>query len=116
MLAWQPRPILANLLRSIKLSKSTHRTIKTTDGLVADLERVRQQGYALDNEEWKLGWRCVGAPIFDSFGNTIMAICLIGSIVEMADDVLPSIAYSVKEAAQRISHQISREKVYFASY
>jgi DNA-binding IclR family transcriptional regulator len=116
MLAWQPRPYLGSLFRRIQLSKSTHRTIRTLDGLVADLELARRRSYALDIEEVRFGWRCVGVPIFDSFGNTIMAVCLGGTSVDLADDVLPSIAPLVKEAAQNISRQITSEKVHFASY
>jgi DNA-binding IclR family transcriptional regulator len=116
MLAWQPRPNLANLLRSIELSKSTHRTIRTVDGLVADLDLARKRSYALDIEEVRFGWRCVGAPVFDAFGNTIMAICLGGTLTDMPDDQVPSLAISVKEAAQSISRQITSERVHFASY
>ena len=116
ILAWQPRPILESLLRRTELPRFTPRTIGTINGLAAELELVRNQGYAVDDEEWRMGWRCVGAPIFDSFGNTIMAICLVGSVGDIVDDMLPSIAPSVKETAQRISRQIIKENVHFASY
>jgi len=116
ILAWQPRPNLGTLLRSLEFRRSTHRTIRTLDGLVADLELARKQSYAFDNEEVRFGWRCVGAPIFDSFGNTIMAVCLGGTLVELADEVLPSFATSVQEAAQSISRQITAENGHFAIY
>jgi DNA-binding IclR family transcriptional regulator len=116
MLAWQPSPNFGALLRSIELSKSTHRTIRTIDGLVADLDMARKRSYALDFEEVRSGWRCVGAPIFDSFGNTIMAICVGGTLVDLADDILPNVASSVKQAAKSISRQIVSEKIHFASY
>ena len=33
-----------------------------------EFDRVRQLGYAVDDEENSLGARCVGAPIFNSQG------------------------------------------------
>ena len=43
-------------------------TITTREGLLQELEAVRQQGYALDNEECELGMRCAAAPVRDYTG------------------------------------------------
>jgi IclR family acetate operon transcriptional repressor len=40
------------------------------------LERVRAQGYAVDNEEISRGLTCIGAPIFGVDGKIIAALSL----------------------------------------
>ena len=116
ILAWQPRVILDDLLSRAEIHKFTHRTISTKAGLLSELQRVRTQSYAVDNEEWRVRWRCVGAPIFDVFGNTIVAICLCGSASDIAEDMIPQIAPSLTEVAQKISRQFVNENIRFASY
>src|SRR5271165_5340663 len=51
------------------LKKLTTHTITTLPRLLNELERVRELGYAVDDEENSLGARCVGAPIFNGEGN-----------------------------------------------
>ena len=38
------------------------------------LRQVRQQGWAMDNEEYTPGHRCIGAPVFDYHGDAVAAI------------------------------------------
>ena len=44
--------------------------------LIAELERVRVQGYAIDDEEISRGLTCIGAPIFGLNGDVIAAMSL----------------------------------------
>jgi IclR family acetate operon transcriptional repressor len=74
--------------------------------LLQELERVRQLGYAVDDEENSLGGRCVGAPIFNGDGQAEAAIASTGIINDVPRDAIPHIADMVKEAARRISHQL----------
>ena len=39
----------------------------------------RQQGWAMDDEEYQLGHRCIGAPVFDYHGDAVAAISASGS-------------------------------------
>ena len=71
-----------------------------------EFERVRQLGYAVDDEENSLGARCVGAPIFNSEGRVQAAVASTGTINDVPRDAVPHIADMVKEAGRRISHHI----------
>ena len=57
------------ILHQRGLKKLTHHTIITLPRLMKEFERVRQLGYAIDDEENSLGARCVGAPIFNGQGS-----------------------------------------------
>ena len=116
LLAWQGAPSLEASLPGLDLQKSSPRTITTRARLLAKLNEVRSQGYALDDEECRIGWRCVGAPIFDQIGNTRAAICLTGTVAELGNSKLESAASAVKETAQRISRRLASEHVLFAAY
>jgi DNA-binding IclR family transcriptional regulator len=94
------------ILRQRGLKKLTTHTITTLPKLLQELERVRQLGYAVDDEENSLGARCVGAPIFNGDGQAEAAIASTGIINDVPRDAIPHIADMLKEAARRISHQI----------
>jgi IclR family KDG regulon transcriptional repressor len=92
LLAWQSRAVLEASLPSLRLHKTGPKTITTQIRLLTELEEVRKQGYALDDEECRPKWRCVGAPIFDQLGSAMVAICLTGTVEEMDDSKLGSTA------------------------
>ena len=58
------------------LEAYTEKTITTPATLQAELERVRKQGYAIDDEEISRGLTCIGAPIYGLGGDVIAALSL----------------------------------------
>ncbi len=79
------------------------RTINTRSALLKHLEMVRRVGYALDDEEYYRGIRCIAAPI--RVGGTIRAsLSITGSVFTMTLDAITStLVPLVVEAANRIS-------------
>jgi DNA-binding IclR family transcriptional regulator len=108
LLAWLPKTEVETLLRQQGMKKRTPKTISSVPKLLADLEHVREQGHALDDEENSLGARCLGAPIFDSTGNVTAALGVSGTLTQMDEANLPRIMDALKEAARRISRQLLR--------
>ena len=115
LLAYWPRPALDAVLPYLDLHKFGPRTITTLPRLLAKLEEVRKQGYAVDDEECRPGWRCVGAPIFDPMGRSTVAVCLTGTVAELDEVRLTGAAAAVKEAAQQISRRLEMENIQFAT-
>jgi len=68
------RQELVNLLGEGPYPAITPNTITTLDGLIAELETVRQQGYAINDEELAAGLRAVAAPVRGRQGNVVAAI------------------------------------------
>jgi IclR family transcriptional regulator, pca regulon regulatory protein len=63
LLAAMPEPELRALLKSLRLAAYGPRTLTSPAALVAELRRVRQRGYALNNDEMDAGLRAVAVPI-----------------------------------------------------
>ncbi len=94
---------LDNLIASKGLVALTHRTIVTKSSLIAELERVKNEGCAIDDEECELGMRCVAAPLLDYSGRIIAAISTSGPVNRMDMEKITRIKISIKTIAHRIS-------------
>ncbi len=57
-----------------KLVPLSPNTITDRAGLKAECEKIRELGYAIDNEEYMEGIYCIGAPIFDNRGKCVAAL------------------------------------------
>ena len=108
LLAWLPKHEVEALVRQQGLKKRTPKTITTITRLLADLERVRNESYAVDDEENSLGARCLGAPVFDVTGNVVAALGASGTLTQVDEASMPRLAEAVKEAGRRISRQLQR--------
>jgi DNA-binding IclR family transcriptional regulator len=60
------------------LEPLTEHSIKTKEQLVHEIEKVKSQGYAIDDEECEDGVRCVAAPVRDYMGKVIASISVTG--------------------------------------
>jgi DNA-binding IclR family transcriptional regulator len=58
------------------LTAFTPNTITSADALAQELERVREDGYAVDREEFDENFCCIAAPIFDEQHRFVAALGL----------------------------------------
>jgi DNA-binding IclR family transcriptional regulator len=108
LMAWLPRQDVETIVKQQGLKKRTPKTIVTLAKLLAELERVKQAGFAVDDEENSLGARCLGAPVFDAAGNVTAAIGASGTLSQMDEDNLPKMIEALKETARRVTRQLQR--------
>lgn len=88
------------------LNQFTQNTITSHQNLKEHLREVRRQGWAIDNEEYIVGNRCIGAPIFDYRGEIIAAVSASGPVALISDERIPSVVDRVRQAAAGISHRL----------
>src|SRR3954462_3469721 len=62
LVAHIPQDRLQTIISERPLEKRTPKTITSLPRFLRELEKIRAQGYAVDDEENNLGARCVGAP------------------------------------------------------
>jgi IclR family acetate operon transcriptional repressor len=58
------------LVRAEPIEQHTSRTITTDEGMLGELQAIRERGYAIDEEESEIGLRCVGVAISGRPGQT----------------------------------------------
>ncbi len=88
------------------LAARTPGTITAIKALLEELARIREIGYAVDNEEGEQGLRCVGAPIFDRTGAPAYALSLSGPSARLSLDALTPIGEELAAAAAVISERL----------
>ncbi len=88
------------------LKAFTPNTITERAALLAELERIRNQGYAIDDIEGEDNVRCVGAPIFDHVGRPFAAMSLSGPAFRLSTGSLHDLSSLVVDVTQRISSQM----------
>ena len=94
-------------LDQVGLARLTPYTITNREAFLQELEQVREQGYALDNEECEIGHRCVSVPLYDYTGTVAAAISAFDSTERLTDNVISErILPALRELAEKISFRM----------
>ncbi|WP_019228819.1 IclR family transcriptional regulator [Sedimentibacter sp. B4] len=91
------------IIKNQAMIKFTDHTITGYDELIEVLKRVKEQGYAIDDEEQEIGLTCIGAPILDKDGFAIAAISISGPSSRMRMGDFNEKILKVKNIADKIS-------------
>jgi len=106
LVAYIPQEKLEKILAERGMEKRTAKTITTPSRLLKELEKVRAQGYAVDDEENNLGARCLGAPVFNQSGAIEASLGLSGTSNQVSEQTMPRIVEALKDAARHVSMQL----------
>ena len=82
LLAFTPNSSLEvsinKLLINNSLSKITNHTITEKSTLITALQKVKNQGYAIDREEFEIGLICVAIPVFNQKNEVVASLSASG--------------------------------------
>ncbi|MEE2945989.1 IclR family transcriptional regulator [Cognatishimia activa] len=106
IVATWPDEAIASLIRRQGLRKMTSHSLGSEAEAFAEIEKIRQSGYAVDDEEYVIGMRCVAAVVMDHEGEAIAAVSVSGLAARVTHDCIPDIADAVVAAAKSLSAQI----------
>jgi IclR family acetate operon transcriptional repressor len=104
--AWLPAETLGRLLQNSKFQKLTPNTITSVREFRRELARIRELGYAVDQEEEAYGCICVGAPIFDVHSCLMGAISASGPTSRMTQTRVNQIGRLLRDACLRVSRRL----------
>ena len=92
------------------LSRCTPNTITGRDRLNTELDLIRSQGFAVDEEEYEEGLRCIGAPIVGHTGHVVAAIGIGGPVTRVTPQRVGELAELVMSAAASLSRRMGSEQ------
>jgi IclR family transcriptional regulator, pca regulon regulatory protein len=107
LLAYLPRDERDALLESIDLQQRGPNTLTARRALRVELERVREAGLAINNEELAYGLRSIAAPVLSQSGSIAAAINLAvhSSMVSM-EELVERLSGPLRRTADDISARI----------
>jgi len=103
ILAFLPEERIAEIISRTKFERFTHRTLATAEALRAEVEKTRRRGYAIDDEEFEEGLRCIAVPILDAQRQPVAAVSVSGPSFRVTAQKLPAIANHLLYCVRNIS-------------
>jgi DNA-binding IclR family transcriptional regulator len=97
-------------IQSKGLPQFTDNSIIDLDRYRKELKRVREKGYAVDDEEYILGVRAVASPLME-LGQLRSAIWAVGFKASLDDEKLKNLAVQTHKAAGAVSRRITEQLV-----
>jgi IclR family transcriptional regulator, KDG regulon repressor len=93
-----------------ELEKRTAFTCDSAGQLQKELSNIRQQGFAVDNEEYDSGVRCIAVPIFDYKGEAAGAIGISGPAARLKPEKVPEVARQVCRIGKALTDHLKFNK------
>jgi DNA-binding IclR family transcriptional regulator len=100
ILAHMPESRVQEIIETYGLPKATPNTITDPDELFAELEKIRERGYATHEEERLMGLRSIAAPIQPDNGVACGSISISAPASRMEDEEITDIVASAANAIE----------------
>ena len=88
------------------LPKLTGHTITSMDSLKKEIDQIRKQGYALDNEECEEGVRCIAVPVLNFSGLVVAGISLSAPVTRLDKERTEEIIQYLKTIGTEASKEL----------
>jgi len=111
ILAFLPEAERETILGALRFKRYTPKTITRKSEFEAELKRVQNAGYAIDNEEFEEGLKCIGAPVRDHAGSVIAAISIAMPAFRMKRRLMPELTRAVVRTAADLSAALGYREV-----
>lgn len=106
LVAFRKEEEISNILEGYVFEKRTANTFTNKQDFLDELEKIREQGYAIDHEENEPGICCVALPIRNHTGEVIAAFSLSMPTPQLNSEQLNRIIPMMKQTADKISRQM----------
>src|SRR5690242_477872 len=91
------------IIRHHGMPRLTEKSIVRPSDLFRELEKVRRQGFAVDDEEACMGLRCIAAVVYSDCAEPLAAISVSGMTSRVTDDRLPLLGRQVRDIAAELT-------------
>jgi IclR family acetate operon transcriptional repressor len=107
LLAYLPPTEVRSLLARTGMPAATEKTITDPDVFLAELDRIRTLGYAIDDNEQEIGVRCLAVTVPDS--PTAAAISISGPAGRVTDTATDKIVPILHDIARNLSAALTAQ-------
>jgi IclR family acetate operon transcriptional repressor len=91
------------IIRRQGMPRLTEKSIVRPGELFRELETIRRQGFAVDDEEARIGLRCVAAVVYSDCSEPLAAISVSGMTSRVTSDRVPALGSIVREVAAELT-------------
>ncbi|MBS3789120.1 IclR family transcriptional regulator [Candidatus Bipolaricaulota bacterium] len=109
MLAFQSPKTTNAILEELELIPKTQNTIISREELREEIQKIKERGYAIDDEEFEKGIRCIAAPIYRHNREVNEAISITSLAPQMDKTEINKKATNLVSCAKRISSKLGYE-------
>jgi DNA-binding IclR family transcriptional regulator len=102
LLAFGPQDLLDRFLNKPVYIRYTRNTITSPRHMQREITKVRNAGYAVDDEEEELAVRCVAVPVFQN-GRFAAALSVTGTTNQIPPEAIVDLARELRAAAAAIN-------------
>lgn len=106
LLSGRDESFIRQTLAGINFIPHTAKTLQNIDQLLAELEQVREQHFAEDNEEQEFGLRCIAAPVYDRLGHIIAAVSISFPTIRFDEQRKADYVALLQQAGKQVSLQL----------
>lgn len=103
---WLPRPERLAALRRESMVRLTPKTITTQAEFETEMRRIRNAGYAIDDEEQFEGLRCIAMPVFGYSGEVAGSMCVVGPRHRMTHQKLMAARAPLTALSRKLSQKL----------
>lgn len=106
IMAYRREDVIEKALENYNYEKYTEKTIVNKEDFLEELDRIKKQGYAIDDEEIAEGVRCVAVPIFGIGNQVRYSIGISGTVSFMTEEKIKLYIKHLSRAAKKIGREL----------
>lgn len=102
-LAWRSDEEVRQILKTVALPRRTAQAIGSTPAYLAELAKVRRQGFGESYEEYYAGNHALAAPVFDPRGQVVLLLLTVGFAADLPASRMKEYGRLLRMAANRVT-------------
>jgi IclR family transcriptional regulator, pca regulon regulatory protein len=110
LLAYLPGAVQRDLIAQLKLERNSPSTITSKQTLRAELERIAEDGYAVNDQELRPGLQAIAVPVRDESREVVAAVGIAAnpeaiSMAELTDALGPHLVSTAARISSRLGYR-----------
>jgi len=107
LLAHMPKDQIKEVIHQMGLPKFTEQTITNEEELYSELAKVREIGFAVDDEETKAQVKCVAVPIKEKDQKVVAALSVAGPTSHIPNERIPELIPILMDSVKKVENLTS---------